>query len=310
MKNIRSRVRSLSVLLACLITSVSASATEPNLVDDFKSLSKSTRWKPIRTLNLQFQSYHPQGMTIIDDHIYISSVHAIKRKDGIGKGYLFKINDKGNLVKTLELGEGARYHPGGIDFDGEEIWVSVAEYKPDSSSIVYAVDPAMMKARKVFEFPDHLGAIAHDPDNHILFALSWGSRRFYTWPTERKDTKWSPVQPSEPSVTLNPNHYIDYQDCQIIRGTGRILCSGLNRFTGKGLGGGPMALGGIDLISIDTMRAEHMLPIPLWAERALVMTNNPFFVQSTKTGIRLHFAPQDNETTIYIFEALDTPRAK
>lgn len=308
--NIPAKTRNLTLFLVYLVLSAPSMAVELGIIDDFKSLTKSTRWKATGKINLQFQTYHPQGMTLINDQIYLSSVHAIKRKDGIGKGYLFKIDDKGVLVETLELGEGVRYHPGGIDYDGEEIWVSVAEYKPDSSSIVYAVNPTTMKARKVFEFPDHLGAIAHDPNNHTLFALSWGSRRFYKWPTERKDGEWLPVRPSEPSVTLNTNHYIDYQDCQVLHGTGRILCSGLNRFAGKGLGGGPVALGGIDLIAMDTLRPEHMLPIPLWVDQTLVMTHNPFFVQSTKTGIRLHFAPQDNETTLYTFEALGTPRTQ
>ena len=33
------------------------------------------------------------------------------------------------------------YHPGGIDYDGRHIWVSVAEYRPNSRSIVYRIDP-------------------------------------------------------------------------------------------------------------------------------------------------------------------------
>ena len=46
------------------------------------------------------------------------------------------------------------YHPGGIDYDGDDIWVPVAEYRPNSRSIVYRVDPETMKATEVFRFAD------------------------------------------------------------------------------------------------------------------------------------------------------------
>ncbi len=46
-------------------------------------------------------------------------------------------------------GDGAMFHPGGIDFDGQFIWVPVGEYRPDSRSIVYRVDPVTMAATGV-----------------------------------------------------------------------------------------------------------------------------------------------------------------
>ena len=56
---------------------------------------------------------------------------------------------QGNLLADLTLGEGTIYHPGGIDYDGTYIWVPVAEYRPNSRSIVYRVDPDTMKATEM-----------------------------------------------------------------------------------------------------------------------------------------------------------------
>src|SRR6185503_6682586 len=130
----------------------------------------------------------------IGDFFYVSSVEVrvptrrfatlsdgYDRDAGEGIGHLFKVDARGTLVTDLALGEGSMYHPGGIDFDGTSIWVPVAEYRPDSRSLVYRVDPATMKAVEVFRYRDHLGAIVHDTDRRRLHAVSWGSRRFYRW---------------------------------------------------------------------------------------------------------------------------------
>ena len=71
----------------------------------------------------------------------------------------------GRLVADVVLGEGTMYHPGGIDFDGRDIWVPVAEYRPNSRSIVYRVDPTTRKAVEVFRFGDHLGGVACNTDD-------------------------------------------------------------------------------------------------------------------------------------------------
>ena len=65
---------------------------------------------------------------------------------GEGVGHVFKVDMKGNLLADLRIGEGAIYHPGGIDYDGRYIWVPVTEYRPNSRSIIYRVDPITMKA--------------------------------------------------------------------------------------------------------------------------------------------------------------------
>ena len=114
----------------------------------FKSLTKNSTWKLLDSIPLKFKTYHPQGMLKVGNYFYLSSVETIKptekyeysidgydRSTGSGRGYLFKFNKKGKLISKVHIGEGTIFHPGGIDFDGQNIWVSVAEYRPNSISI-------------------------------------------------------------------------------------------------------------------------------------------------------------------------------
>ena len=159
-----------TLLLAIVVVSTilvipqsgTTSAKEQKLEDQFQQLSRNTNWQQKEEINLQFNTYHPQGMTQIGDLYYMSSVEIIEstvkyeqpidgydRTPGKGVGHLFVFNHQGELLKDIQLGEGNMYHPGGIDFDGESIWVSVAEYRPDSHSIVYKVNPETMEAEEV-----------------------------------------------------------------------------------------------------------------------------------------------------------------
>ena len=58
---------------------------------------------------------------------------SIDRSAGVGRGWLFKFTPRA-VAGTAELTDGVVYHPGGIDFDGKNIWVPVAEYRPNSRS--------------------------------------------------------------------------------------------------------------------------------------------------------------------------------
>ncbi len=126
-------------------------------------LGRDASWQPVASIVVQFPTHHPQGMVKIGDTFFVSSVEVKvptsrfsapvdghDRDTGQGLGHLFKIDQNGKLLADLPLGEGTMYHPGGIDYDGTNIWVPVAEYRPDSRSIIYRVDPARMHATEVF----------------------------------------------------------------------------------------------------------------------------------------------------------------
>ena len=110
-------------------------------------LTRNSSWTQVATVPIRFRTFHPQGMVRIGGVFFVSSVevrvatrrfpkpvNGYDRDAGVGVGHLFKIDQQGNLLASLTLGEGDAYHPGGIDYDGRHIWVPVSEYRPDSRS--------------------------------------------------------------------------------------------------------------------------------------------------------------------------------
>jgi hypothetical protein len=200
-------IRMFLVVTAALIT---AQGDRVVLAERVAELTRTSTWKQVSAVKVAFRTYHPQGMVRIGETIVVSSV------DRAGRGHLFKMDLAGRLLADVTIGEGAMYHPGGIDYDGKFIWVPVAEYRPDSRSIIYRVDPETLKATEVFRVEDHIGGIVHNTDDRTLHGVSWGSRRFYRWSLDGRNQQ----------RTLNPSHYVDYQDCKYA-GNRRMLCSGV-----------------------------------------------------------------------------------
>ena len=280
------------------------------VADQVMTLTRDTHWKLISSIAIRFRTFHPQGMVRIGDAFYVSSVevktptrrfqtsaNGLDRDTGQGVGHLFKIDPAGNLLGEITIGEGAIYHPGGMDFDGVNIWVAVAEYRPNSRSIVYRVDPRTMAAVEVLRVGDHIGAVAYDVDDRTLHGASWGSRRFYTWKVARGAVR---ATPGQPRIVQNPSHYIDYQDCKYA-GRHRMICSGVTEFHVPN--GSPFRLGGIDLVDLRDGRPLHQAPILLWTPSGFDMTHNPVWLESTPAGLRAYFMPEDDSSTLYMYES-------
>lgn len=75
------------------------------IIQHVKSLNKSTKWKLVDSIKLNFRTYHPQGMVKIGKYFYLSSVEIIVKPEkfkipqngydstpGKGIGHLFKFN--------------------------------------------------------------------------------------------------------------------------------------------------------------------------------------------------------------------------
>ena len=264
-------------------------------------LTRETAWTRVSSVPIPFQTFHPQGLVKIGDTFFLSSVEVLDRDAGKGIGHLFKMDSAGRRLADLKLGEGAIYHPGGLDYDGTNIWVAVAEYRPNSRSIVYRVDPNTMRAVLVLRFTDHIGAIVHNTDDHTLHGVSWGSRRFYRWTLDRNGRVASAAAAGAAPRTLNPSHYVDYQDCKYA-GNRRMLCTGVTEIRPPA-DAQPFRLGGLELIDLQDGRPLHQVPILLWTDRGLDMTHNPAWIESTATGLRAYFIPEDDHSTLYVFEA-------
>jgi hypothetical protein len=315
---ITSSVRNLltkSIAIGSAAVSALAAAAGPDSVvsDRVKLLTRATPWKPVTTIPVNFNTQHPQGMVKIGDTFFVSSVEiktptkrfpqpqgGYDRDTGEGVGHLYKIDAKGALITDLVLGEGSMYHPGGIDYDGRYIWVPVAEYRPNSRAIIYRVDPATMKAEEVFRYGDHVGGVVHNTDDNTLNGVTWGSRRFYRWTLDSQGRVTNADTPPEQLRKLNRSHYIDYQDCKYL-GRREMLCSGLNNYLLK-KDSPRFPLGGLEIVDLTTNQATNQVPFEFWTESGLPMTQNPFWIEATATGLRAYFMPEDEKSTIYVYE--------
>lgn len=283
------------------------------LADRVTKLTRNSSWKPVASVPIAFTTHHPQGMVKIGDTVFVSSVEVkvrtrllpqpidgYDRDTGEGIGHLFKIDPTGNLIADLRLGEGTMYHPSGLDYDGEHIWAAVAEYRPNSRSIIYRIDPGSMKATEMLRFADHIGAIVHNTDDNTLHGVSWGSRRFYRWTLGNDGRVTNAAAPPETLRTLNTSHYVDYQDCKYV-GRRRMLCTGVTEVR-QTPDAAPFRLGGMDLVDLGDGRPVHQIPVLLWTAGGMDMTHNPVWIEPSATGLRGYFMPEDDKSTLYVFE--------
>jgi hypothetical protein len=294
-------------------TAAQSTVTRSSLGDRIMLLSRESAWKPVASIQIKFGTYHPQGMVKIGDTLFVSSVQVTvptrrfsqsaggyDRDTGEGVGHVFKLTMEGQLVADVVLGEGSIYHPGGIDYDGKDIWVPVAEYRPNSRSIVYRVDPATMKPTEVLRVADHIGGIVRNTDDNTLHGVSWGSRRFYRWTLGGDGKVTNAAAPLSTLRTLNPSHYVDYQDCKYVPRR-RMLCTGVTEIR-QSPAAAPFRLGGIDLVSLEDGRPLHQVPLLLWTPNGVDMTHNPVWIEATAAGVRGYFMPEDDSSTLYVYE--------
>lgn len=78
-------------------------------------------------------------------------------------------------------------HPGGIQSDGEHLWVPLAESKRHGRSVIRRIPLAglvpgeTLKADFEFAVNDHVGAVAAFAEEKILFGASWDTEMVYVW---------------------------------------------------------------------------------------------------------------------------------
>jgi hypothetical protein len=148
-------------------------------------------------------------------------------------------------------------------------------------------------------FQDHIGGVVRDTDAGTLHGVSWGSRRFYKWTLDPAGTITNPGAEPAAIRTLNPSHYVDYQDCKYA-GRGAMLCGGISEL--RPPAAPVFRLGGLDLIDLADGRPLHQVPVPLWTPGGLPMTRNPVWIEPASAGLRAYFLPDDDTSTLYVYE--------
>lgn len=270
-------------------------STEPN------------EWQLVESIDLKFDTYHPQGMLKVDDTFYITTVKVERRPrytrqgkqvsimdEGAGKGYLMQFDAGGNLLKCIELCEGAIFHPGGMDFDGRYIWVPITKYYPYSRSLIVRVDVRSHQVEKVCYVDDSIGAIIHDTDNNILVGANWDADEFLTWQLdsalEVKDAELTAAERRH----ANTAKHLAIQDSKYIGG---------GKMVGFGLKNGPKGrVGGFDVIDTRTFEKLRSADIELRTPRKSIVSGNPSTIEIVGDKMRLYFAPEDNKTALYIYQ--------
>jgi hypothetical protein len=181
---------------------------EISQADALDLLFNSGNVELIRQVPLKFSTYHVQGLDVTEQFYFVTSVD----REG-NRAWLFKIDRKNaRLISKKELTDGALIHPGGLQYDGRLLWVPNAEYKRQSRTMVYGLDPDTLEIRTSFSIDDHIGAVASDGKN-ILYGANWDALKFYTWDIDgRKLNK------------VDSPTSMAYQDIKYF--AGKLLCSG------------------------------------------------------------------------------------
>lgn len=271
-------------------------------------LDRTTRWRRTQAFPLDFLAHHPQGITRVGDKLVLSSVEILEpptrraepvdgydRTAGAGRGHLFELDLCGRLLRETAIGEDSMYHPGGIDFDGQWVWVPLSEYRPDSRAVVYRVDPATLEPTEAFRFQDHLGGLVRDRDTGLLYAATWGSAALLTFTTD--GTLVRRVQ--------NHGRFIDFQGCVTVGG-GRVISTGVVEYPLDS--GGVFSLGGILVSDVETGYVQHEVPMTLTSPTGRVMTFNAVHLEVVDHSrvLRMYAVPDDGlepgQSTLFVLD--------
>lgn len=138
-------------------------------------LSVGTAWP------IEHPTRHVQGLCVNDEWFWISSVDKQAKA-----GWVFRVERRSlRVVAERKLADGARYHPGGMQWRQGELWVPLAEYRPHSTSSVLRLDAMSLETRGEFNVDDHLGAVAAAEDGTLL-AANWDARQVYVFTPDGK----------------------------------------------------------------------------------------------------------------------------
>ena len=96
---------------------------------------------------------------------------------------------------------------------------------------------------------------------------------------------------------------MDFQDDKYV-GANMMLASGMNNFD-FGAGGQKdiREFGGLALIELATGKIVHEVPVMAYQGEGTVITHNPMDVKLRDGKLTFYFAPEDNQTSIYIYQA-------
>ena len=202
---------------------------------------------------------------------------------------------------TLSQVGALEYHNGGIDYDGEFIWATIAQYRPNSTATLVKIEPTTLNTTAVAHFDDHEGGVVHDTQTNDLVMLNWGSRNASTWNLNDSPAPY-PAFTTPLNTVRNPSYWADYQDCKflghpaMLGGRGVMLCSGVSTIFGT-------SIGGVAIVDLETMVPLMEVPMNLTSKLGVQINQNPMDVNIVDGKLRFYFLPDQKNSTLYVYEA-------
>ncbi|PKS05445.1 hypothetical protein jhhlp_008821 [Lomentospora prolificans] len=301
-----------------------SSSQSEEIIRQFTALGRSTTWNLVEKVDFEGSTWEPEGIVRVGaDRYYVSAgeyvqktekyphpINGNDRTTGIGFAHMIVFDGKGRRVADASISkEGeTEYHNGGIDYDGTYIWATLSEYRPNSTATVVRMRPSTLEPESILRVRDHQGGVVHDLSTGNLVTLNWGSRQASLWslnyPREPLPEFTTPL-----STTKNPSNWIDYQDCKFLGHSKTydyravMMCSGI-----ADIGGGDgqqekVRIGGVAIVDMLTMVPLADVPIAMVTDKGAAMAKNPFDVALVDGKLRLYFLPDEEHSTLYVYEA-------
>src|SRR3954469_8905319 len=169
----------------------------------FEQVTRNTVWKLVDSVRLQAETWHTEGIVRLGDRWIVSSVQVTEptvkypdgqiidgtdRTPGAGFGHLMDFDANGRLLsdRVLNAPGALEYPPGGLDYDGRSVWVTLAQYRPNSASTFLRVEPLTLAMTPLLHAHDHFGGVVNDTIRHRLVKLNWGAQAATSWQTPRR----------------------------------------------------------------------------------------------------------------------------
>ena len=221
----------------------------------------------LETKHLLTETYHVQGIEVQSSKLWLTSV------DTAGKrGLLFEFDlGSGRARRSLEIQQGAMFHPGGISSQGESLWIPVAEYRPGGASVIQKRNKRTLRLEYQFAVPDHIGCVAAAPD--LLVGANWDARELYVWDHRGKQLR------------------------KVANSTGTAV-QDLKISNGELVGGGLLKdkSGSIDWLSLPALTSLRSLKVGR-TDRGVAYTHEGLAV----AGGKLWLAPEDSPSRLFVF---------
>lgn len=291
------------------------------IITQFNRLGRTTVWNSIKNITFEGDTGEPEGMVNIGEDRYILGrgdwtektvsygrnviINGTDRSPGAGYAHILVYDGEGKRVAdaTLTAPGDIEYHIGGIDYDGELLWATLSQYRPNTTATIVSIDPVTLAHTNVIHYADHLGGIVHDKKSQRLMTLNWGARNASLWNLNHTSAIAPFPQFSTPEkVVRNPSFYVDYQDCKFL-GHSKIyarrpvaMCSGVATLAVN------VTVGGLALVDVETLVPLSEVPVMLKSAFGTPITQNPFDVALVDGALRLYFLPDQHNSTLYIYE--------